>query len=150
MKTMPRVLLVQRDSDERRTLAGWAEEAGYEVVTCSGPSAPSYVCVGDGSGGCPLVDEADVVVLDCRLECEEMGEGTAAVDLLSFYLCSGRPVVALGSTGLAPLFEGEDVVFLDERGPGGGLVETIDRLANRRILAPADGPFVAAGTSRAI
>ena len=145
MKTQPRVLLVQRDSEERRTLARWAEEAGYEVTTCSGPSAPSYVCVGDRTGGCPLLDEADVVVLDCSLECDEVDEGTSAVDLLSLYVCSGRPVVALGSTGLAHLFEEEDVVFLDEEAAGGGLLEAIDRLADRRIVG---APREASGAIR--
>ncbi|HXY71547.1 MAG TPA: hypothetical protein VEM41_03315 [Actinomycetota bacterium] len=137
MRTKPRVLLVQRDSDERRTLSGWIEDAGYEVATCSGPSAPSYVCVGDGTGACPLVDEADVVVLDCRLECEEVGDGTSAADLLSFYLCSGRPAVVLGSEGLANMFPAEEVVFLDEISSGGGLLDAIDRVTGRANVGGA-------------
>ena len=137
MKTKPRVLLVQRDSEERRTLASWTEDAGYEVTVCSGPTAPTYVCAGDRTGVCPLVDEADVVVLDCRLECAEASEGTSAVDLLSFYVCSGRPVVALGSEGLSTLFAEDDVVFLDEAPNGGGLIEAIDRLA----AVAASGPL---------
>jgi len=136
MKTKPRVLLVQPDSEERRTLASWTEEAGYEVTVCSGPSAPTYVCAGDRTGACPLVDEADVVVLDCRLECGEASEGTSAVDLLSFYVCSSRPVVALGSEGLSTLFAEDDVVFLDEAPNGGGLIEAIDRRAAAAASRP--------------
>jgi len=128
MRTKPRVLLVQADSEERQTLASWVEDAGYEVTVCSGPSAPTYVCVGDRTGWCPLIGEADVVVLDCRLECEA-SEGTSAVDLLSLYVCSGRPVVALGQRGLGALFAEDDVVFLDEASDGAGILAAIDRLA---------------------
>jgi len=128
MRAKPRVLLVQRDSRERETLVSWAEGAGYEVTVCPGPEAPTYVCLGDRTGACPLLAEADVVVLDCRVEPEACLEGTSAADLLSLYVCAGRPVVVLGSEGLSGLFADDDVVFLDEE-PGGGLLDAIDRLA---------------------
>jgi len=140
MRAKPRVLLVQRDSEEREILASWAEDAGYEVTVCPGPAAPTYVCIGDRTGACPLLAEADVVVLDCRVEPEGCLDGTSAADLLSLYVCAGRPVVVLGSEGLADLFAEDEVVFLNE-GASGGLVDAIDRLTAsalraRRLAAP--------------
>ena len=131
MKTKPAVLLVQRSCDERETLADWIEGAGYDVVLCSGPVAPSYVCVGDRTGSCPLIEDADVVVLDCRLQ-NQSAEATSPADLLSLYVCSGRPVVVLGSEGLARLFADDDAIFLDEENEDGtGLLDAIRRLIVR-------------------
>lgn len=130
MNTRTRVLLVESEREGRETLASWIEAAGYDVTVCPGPSAPTYVCIGDRTGACPLVDDADVIVLDCRID-NDLMDGTSAADLLSLYVSCGHPVIALGSSGLAGLFEEDDVVFLDEGPPGHGLVETIDELAVR-------------------
>lgn len=92
-----RVLLVEADPSLRRDYGTWLEEAGYEVLTCPGPSAPDYTCVGGREGRCPLVGASDVVVLDLDLDSEIEQEGTSAVDLLSLYTSAGRPVVAVGS-----------------------------------------------------
>jgi CheY-like chemotaxis protein len=92
-----RVLLVEADPGNRHTYGKWLEESGYEVLTCPGPSAPDYVCVGGRRGRCPLVEPADVVVLDLDLDSEIEEEGTSAFELLSLYTSSGRPVVAVGS-----------------------------------------------------
>jgi hypothetical protein len=92
-----RVLLVEADPSDRGTYGTWLEEAGNEVLTCPGPSAPDYTCVGGRKGYCPLVEAADVVVLDVDLDSEIVREGTSAFELLSLYTGSGKPVVAVGS-----------------------------------------------------
>jgi CheY-like chemotaxis protein len=127
VRANPRVLLVEGDPAERDILSSWLEQNGYDVTACPGPTAPTYVCVGDRTGACPLVEEADLVVLDCRLESDPIMEGTSAGDLLSLYLCAGQPVVALGLNGLSSLFEGEDVIFLENE-PKDGLLSAVDRL----------------------
>jgi CheY-like chemotaxis protein len=92
-----RVLLVEADPSNRQRYGQWLEENGYQVLTCPGPSAPDYVCVGGRRGRCPLVEPADVVVLGLDLDSEIEEEGTSAFDLLSLYTGAGRPVVAVGS-----------------------------------------------------
>jgi CheY-like chemotaxis protein len=91
------VLVVEADPQERELFSSWLEASGVTVLTCPGPTEPDYTCVGDRTGACPLVDAADVVVLDMNLESEALMTGTAAEELLGLYLVSGRPVVTLGS-----------------------------------------------------
>jgi hypothetical protein len=97
------VLLVEAEGSERHRYADALEKAGFDVLACPGPSGPDYTCVGSRVGTCPLVDGADAVVLDMALESETLLEGTAAEELLGFYLIAGRPVVVLGS------WRGEDL-----------------------------------------
>lgn len=92
-----RVLLVEAEPANRRSYADWLEESGYDVSVCPGPSAPGYTCVGGRRGRCPLVEPADVVVLDLDLDSEIEQEGTSAFELLSLYTDYGKPVVAVGS-----------------------------------------------------
>src|SRR5438067_1513658 len=58
------ILLVERDKVTADRLAGWLEDAGFDVLACPGPSAPGYRCVGSLRGSCPLVEPVDLVVLD--------------------------------------------------------------------------------------
>jgi CheY-like chemotaxis protein len=92
-----RVLLVEAEPATRRRYADWLEDAGYEVSTCPGPSAPDYTCVGGRRGRCPLIEPADAVVLDLDVDSEIEQEGTSAFELLSLYTTSGKPVVAVGT-----------------------------------------------------
>ena len=74
--------------------------AGYEVIPCPGPAMEDdYTCDGDRQGYCPLVERADVVVLDPRLEGDRVETGTTAESLLELYTGRGRAVVLLGSNG---------------------------------------------------
>jgi hypothetical protein len=91
------VLVVESDAAERERYGGWLEAAGFAVLFCPGPTGPDYTCVGARDGMCPLVEEADVVVLDMSLESEALLMGTAAEDLLGLYLLSGARVIVLGS-----------------------------------------------------
>lgn len=101
---MPRgVLVVEADAVERDRYTSALESAGFEVLTCPGPTEPDYTCVGAREGTCPLVEEAAVVVLDMSLDSEALLTGTPAEELLGLYLTAGRPVVVLGSRGGATL-----------------------------------------------
>lgn len=91
------VLIVEADPTERRRFGAWLERAGFEVLTCPGPSEPDYTCVGSRGGACPLAAEADLVVLDMSLDSEGVVIGTPAEELLGLYLQSGHRVVVLGS-----------------------------------------------------
>lgn len=125
---MERVLLVEADATSRGVYGRWLEDCGYDVMTCPGPTAPDYTCVGAREGYCPLVGVADIVVLDLDLDSEIEETGTSASELLGLYTNSGKPVVAVGSdprivrvfpqrltTGLAgPVTRGELVKAVTE------------------------------------
>jgi hypothetical protein len=106
------VLLVESDEPERRRLGKALEEAGYEVIACPGPTAPDYTCIGGREGYCPLLERADVVVLDPWLAGDEIGVGTSSDDLLALYAGSGRTVVAIDAVSLDPVARGS-VIRLD-------------------------------------
>ncbi len=91
------VLVVEADATERELFGSWLETSGFDVLVCPGPTEPDYTCVGSRDGVCPLVEEADVVVLDMSTESEAVVMGTAAEELLGLYLLSGARVVVLGS-----------------------------------------------------
>ena len=91
------VLVVEADAAERERYGSWLERSGFDVLVCPGPSEPDYTCVGSREGVCPLVEEADVVVLDMSTESEAVVMGTAAEELLALYLLAGSSVVVLGS-----------------------------------------------------
>jgi hypothetical protein len=91
------ILLVVADDVEREAFGSGLEAAGYDVLTCPGPTRPDYTCVGGREGVCPLVHDADTIVLDMSLDSEAVVSGTSAEELLSLYLDSDRPVIVLGS-----------------------------------------------------
>ncbi len=96
-RTRRTVLVVEADRSERERFGSWLEESGFNVLVCPGPTEPDYTCVGGREGACPLVAEADVVLIDMSLESEAVVMGTAAEELLGLYLLTGSPVVVLGS-----------------------------------------------------
>lgn len=89
------VLVVEPEEPIRERIGRLTEEAGFVVVTCPGPHAPHYECIGMLKDGCPLAEGADVVVLDMELDSDLAIQGTSAVELVGFYLRKGRSVVAL-------------------------------------------------------
>jgi CheY-like chemotaxis protein len=110
------VLLVESDPNESERLGEALEDAGYRVIACPGPTAPEYTCIGGRQDHCPLLERADVVVLDTWLAGDEMGVGTSSDELLELYAASGRTVVALGAGGgLRSPFAAGHVVHLAER-----------------------------------
>jgi hypothetical protein len=109
------VLLVESDPVERERLRGALETAGYEVISCPGPTAPDYTCIGGREGYCPLVEGADVVVLDPWLAGEDPAMGTSAQDLIELYTMRARTVVLLGPIGWSAPSIGGHVVALGDR-----------------------------------
>jgi CheY-like chemotaxis protein len=91
------VLLVESDASERERLGDALEQAGYRVIECPGPTFPEHTCIGGRDGYCPLVERADVVVLDVWLAGDEVG--TTSDELLELYAARGRTVVAIGGGG---------------------------------------------------
>jgi hypothetical protein len=111
-----KVLVVESDADELERLGGALEDAGYEVLTCPGPGAPDYRCIGDREGYCPLLERVDVVVLDPWLAGDEYGTGTTSDVLVELYAGRGRTVVLLGSpSGWLEPFSAGNVIRLGER-----------------------------------
>jgi CheY-like chemotaxis protein len=109
------VLVVEPDPFERDRLGEVLEDAGYEVISCPGPTAPDYTCIGAREGACPLLEQADVVVLDTWLASDELGEGASSDELLELYASHGRAVVALGPGGwLHDPVSHERVIGLEE------------------------------------
>ena len=119
------VLLVEADEGERERLGVALEGAGYEVIACPGPTVPEYTCIGGWEGYCPLLERADVVVLDTWLAGDEVGAGTSSSELLQLYSGSGRTVVAIGSGGSLSPYAGGSVVCLDERPDAGQVVDAV-------------------------
>ena len=93
------VLLVEADEDDRERFGRWLEDAGYDVVSCPGPRAPDYTCIGGREGACPLTAGVDMIVLDTRLDSELAVEGTSASDLLSVYRTTGKPILLVVPNG---------------------------------------------------
>jgi hypothetical protein len=107
------VLVVEAEPAERGLIAGILEGAGHQVMWCPGPSARDGTCVGTRAGACPLADAADAVVLDTRLQRDDVLGGATGWQLALFYRDSGLPLVALVEPGGASsLLRGEGVVLL--------------------------------------
>lgn len=112
------VLLVEADEDERSRLVEVLERQGWGVVSCPGPLGPDYSCVGGQTGRCPLVHPADAIVLDLWLPGDDLMMGTSVMELLSVYVSSGTPVVALGRSSFVRDLYGEERVSFLPRHPG--------------------------------
>jgi hypothetical protein len=138
------VLLVESDAPERGRLGKALEEAGYQVMACPGPTAPDYTCIGGREGYCPLLERADVVVLDPWLAGDEIGMGTSSEDLLALYTGSGRTVVAIDAVCLDPVARGS-MIRLDRHPDAQAVVAAVrmaaevDGFVLRRPLAEGDG-----------
>lgn len=119
------VLLVESDRAESERLGRALEGAGYEVIACPGPTAPDYTCIGGREGYCPLIERADVVVLDPWLAGDEHGAGTSADALVQLYVGRGRTVILLGSAGWLDPFVGGHVVSLGDHPDATELVAAV-------------------------
>jgi hypothetical protein len=127
------VLVVESEHEDRERLGRALEDEGYEVLSCPGPMEPDYTCIGGREGYCPLVERAEVVVLDPRLAGDEYGLGTSADVLVELYANRGRTVVLLGTAGWLDPFTGGHVVSLGDR------PEASEVLAAVRSAREADG-----------
>ncbi|HYM51261.1 MAG TPA: response regulator [Candidatus Limnocylindrales bacterium] len=91
----PTVLLVEADAGDRERYGAWLEEAGLTVINCPGPHLPGFSCTGVCGGPCPLIDVADIAVLDTRNLPGIDRRGLPGWRLLRFYLAQGKPVVVI-------------------------------------------------------
>ena len=128
------ILLVEADREERDRIASFLEGSGYDVTLCPGPSGPDFTCVGSRTGICALANGGSVVVLDMSLDSEAVLMGTAAEELLAFYLFAGHRVVALGSHPAADV-PGQ-LIRLPRRPDGPELVGAVGSLLDRPAVAP--------------
>ena len=126
------VLLVESDEGERERLGEALEQAGYQVIACPGPTAPDYTCIGGREGFCPLLERADVVVLDPWLAGDEIGVGTSSEELFALYAGSGRTVVAIDATPLDAVARGS-MIRLDRNPEPQAVVAAV------RVAAEWDG-----------
>jgi hypothetical protein len=126
------ILLVEHDEDIRDLIGGWLQGAGYDVLTCPGPSAPDYSCIGGRSWRCALVEAASLVVLDLSFSRDAIVRASVGVDLLGYYLLTGKPIITLGRGDdlLADPVEGQPIAL--ERTP-----DRRDFLATVRSLVSA-------------
>ena len=125
------VLIVEADFVELERLCDALEAAGYEVLLCAGPLEPDYACIGGREGWCPLMDKADVIVLDLMLESDVVGVGTPSSELLRLYVASGKGVVALGPSDFADRSSSEGMlVYLPWLPDRTDLVATVGRLGS--------------------
>jgi CheY-like chemotaxis protein len=129
------VLVVEADADERERLGDLLEHGGYDVVLCSGPTGPDYVCIGEREGRCPLVSGSDVVVLDLWLKSDTLMMGTPSDELLQLYLAAGRPVITLGGAErLGAGVEDEPVESLARHPEPEALLGAVKTLARRHPI----------------
>ena len=126
------VLLVESDDSERERLGRALEQAGYQVIACPGPTDPDYTCIGGREGYCPLLERADVVVLDPWLAGDEIGVGTSPDELFALYAGNGRTVVAIDAVRLDPITRGI-MIRLDRHPEAQAVVAAV------RVAADADG-----------
>ena len=127
------VLLVESNDGLRERFGSALDAAGYELIACPGPTGPDYVCIGGRESYCPLLERADVVVLDPWLASDEKGIGTCSDELVELYAGSGRTVIVLGSVGWLDPFAAGHVVHLGERPEPRDIVEAV------RSAPEADG-----------
>lgn len=128
----PVVLIVDRDANTRDRVGRWLEDAGLDVVTCPGPTAPEFTCIGSRDGQCPLAQEADVIVLNVWLESDAAMLGTRARSLVGFYRSWDKPLVVMSDRhgDMAEWVEDLPVAAVDWPPDRRDLVETI-RVMNK-------------------
>ena len=127
------ILLVEHDEGRTALFGGWLQDAGHEVLTCPGPSAPGYSCIGSRSGHCPLVAPASLVVLDLSFSPEATIRAPIDIDLLGFYLLTGKPIIALGRGDdlLADRLENQ-LIALERTPDRGDFLRTVERVIARQ------------------
>jgi hypothetical protein len=110
--TCTTVLLVSPDPACRERFGGWLELAGIDPINCPGPNAPDFTCLGTSNAACPLVNLADVAVLDVRRLPGASTAGLPGWRLLRYYLEHGKPVVVIADRYRKPRFRPEQVFVL--------------------------------------
>lgn len=133
---MKKVVLAHGDRATAELYSGWLRQAGFHVVVCPGPSAPTYHCFMLQTSRCPIVAEADLLVYDPWLECDT--DETSATDLVRALRgrYAGTPILVLGMEGGFP----SDLVRLSQADPGVRLFFRPDRWTFQRAATEMAGP----------
>ena len=140
MEQIQTVLVVEHDRETRERIGRWFERAGFRILDCPGPTRPGLTCVGGRGGPCPLVDAADLVVLDLWLQSDSVMEGTSSLELLMFYISTGKPIVAIShGPDASHLFLEEQLAVLEWPAERSELVETAKAMLLRPV-AQVSGP----------
>jgi len=137
------VLIVEHDRETRERVGRWFERVGYRVLACPGPTREGLTCVGSDGGPCPLVDAADLVVLDLWLQSDSLMEGTSSLELLMFYITTGKPIVAIShGPDATHLFMEERLAVLEWPPERADLVETARAMLSAPVgqVSGAYGP----------
>jgi len=115
IETRRQALVVAYDRATSSAVGGWLEATGFEVALCPGPLGPSYRCVAAkaSESGCPLIRDADVIVLDLWLQSDVDDRGSAALDLVHYYRSRGKRLLMLDhGMSTSSLFPAERVAVL--------------------------------------
>jgi hypothetical protein len=91
----PLVLIVEPDKYDRDRYGTWLEDAGMTPINCPGPRLRRFECLGTCGKPCPLVDVADLAVLDTRQLPGLSKRGLPGWRLLRYYVGRGKPVVVI-------------------------------------------------------
>jgi hypothetical protein len=123
------IVVVQRDPSVRDRYANWLRAAGYDVVTCAGPTAPDFFCPVLKHCGCMESENTDAMVYDTCLVSQEDHPASERIiyRLREFY--PEKPIVVIDCGGLAPQLahlaeEDKGIVILSEPSPA-SLVEHV-------------------------
>jgi hypothetical protein len=96
------IVVVQRDPSVRDRYAGWLRAAGYDVVTCAGPTAPDFFCPVLKHCGCMESENTDAMVYDPCLVSQENHPASERIiyRLREFY--PEKPIVVIDCGSIAP------------------------------------------------
>jgi hypothetical protein len=108
----PTVLLVEPDAANRERFGGWLESAGIDPINCPGPHQPDFSCLGTGNARCPLVELADIAVLDVRRLPGVSRQGMPGWRLIRYYLDHGKPIVVIADRYRKSSFRPEQIFVL--------------------------------------
>jgi CheY-like chemotaxis protein len=134
------VLIVDHDREGRDRMERWFQRAGYRLLACPGPAAPGLTCIGGEGGPCPLVDTSDLVVLDLWLQSDILMQGTSSLELLMYYISTGKPIIAIShGPDASHLFMEESLAVLEWPADRAELIETA-RAMLTGIPDPVSGP----------
>ncbi len=114
---------------DRDRLGGWLEGAGFGVIECPGPNRIDLARPGVRGRRCPLVETADLAILDVRVVSDAFREKAPSRRLLRLYLSSREPVLLIGErAGPRRSFHENGVTILRARPSRRSLVGAVQQL----------------------
>lgn len=123
-----KALVVSESVGLRDSVGGRLEDDGIEVMSCPGPRAPHFSCIGIRGLGCPLQEAAGVVLLDLHPEPGMYLDTTARVSLVEYYHEHAKTVLALVDEPDLATCEIAGVAVIDRLTDPARLVATVHEL----------------------